>query len=288
MDETSPAESAIDRVPPAQTLALAEQRRQAGQLLSAEDLCQQVLRQHPEHAEALHMLGIIAHGVGNSAAGIALIKRAIAADGRVPLYQSNLAEICRLNGRLEEAVAAGRRAVELQPDYAQAWNNLGIVHYDRAEFAQAEQCYRHAVRLDPRLAQAHSNLGNALRVQGKLGDAVETYTRAIQLEPSAISGYQNLGTVLRDQGRFAEAEATYRKGLALRPHDPTLLNHLALAVLDQKRDAEASALLGLGRLEEAKDAYEQAVALLPSDPDVIRLGNRLERRIKRALEQKEA
>jgi Flp pilus assembly protein TadD len=280
-----------------QVLALAEQHRQAGRLAVAEDLCRQVLRSQPQNAEVLHLLGIVLHQGGNAAAGIESIKQAIAISGNVPLFHCNLGEICRLSGRLEEAVAAGRRALELQPNYPQALNNLGIAHYDREDYEAAAECYRQAVRQDPGFAEAHSNLGNALRAQHKLEDAVAAYNRALQLKPAYADAYNNLGTALRDAKRYAEAETAYRKALALKPQDAPTLNNLALAVMDLQRNEEAAAILArsrtldpanqrtyvylgtalreIDRVEEARAAAQTALSLDENDTDALNLFSRI-------------
>jgi tetratricopeptide (TPR) repeat protein len=292
-----------------QVLALVEQHRQAGRLAAAEDLCRQVLRSQPRNAEVLHLLGIVLHQGGNAAAGIESIKQAIAANGNVALYHCNLGEMCRLAGRLEEAVAAGRRALELQPNYSQALNNLGIAHYDREDYEAAVECYRQAVRQDPSFAEAHSNLGNALRAQHKLEEAIASYNRGLQLKPAYADALNNLGTALRDAKRWSEAEIAYRKALALKPQDPATLNNLALVVMDLQRNDEAAAILTrsvaldpskqrtyvyLGtalrdcdRLDEARAAAETALKLDENDGDALNLLGRIlidQNRLEEAIE----
>ena len=257
-------------------ISLAEQKRDAGQIGEAEALCRQVLQAYPQNAPALHLLGIIAHQVGNPSAGIELLQRAIAAKGDVALYHTNLGEMLRLSGRAREGVAVGRRAIELDPNHPSALNNLGIAYFDIEDYAAAEQCYRRALALDPDFAEAYSNLGNVLRTTKRLDEAVEAYNRALALKPNYPEAYNNLGTALRDQKKAAESEPVYRKALALRPDDPPTLNNLALALMELDRDEEAveiltrsstldprngrtyvylgSALFGLEQIEEAEVA----------------------------------
>jgi tetratricopeptide (TPR) repeat protein len=275
----------------AQVLALAEQHRQGGRLDAAENLCRQVLQVAPQQAETLQTLGIIVYQSGRTAEGIELVRKAIAANGTIALFHSNLCEMYRLAKRLDEAIAAGRRAIALAPDLAQAHNNLGIAHFERQEYAVAVACYRRAIALAPDLAEVHSNLGNALQAEGKLAEAVEAHRRAIALKPEYADGHNNLGTVLRTMRRHAEAETHYRQALALKPQRPAFLNNLALALIPQQRFDEALALLSrsahldpsdvqtfvfLASLlskrklyDKAKVACERALALLPDHPEAL-------------------
>jgi tetratricopeptide (TPR) repeat protein len=280
-----------------EVVALAEQYREVGRLAEAEGLCRQVLQSFPKNAPALHLLGIIAHQAGNAPAGIELLQQAVAARGDVALYHSNLGEMLRLSGRSKEAIAAGRRAIELDPNHPAALNNLGIAYFDSEDFESAEQCYRRALALDPGFAEAHNNLGNVLRTQKRLEEAVVAYKRAMELKPNYAEAYNNLGTTLRDQKKAAESEAVYLKALALKPDDPATLNNLALALMELDRHEEAVGLLQrslaldprngrtytylasnlreLERTEEAEAAARRALALTPQDSDAHNLIGRI-------------
>ena len=86
-------------------------------------------------------------------------------------------------GKLDEAIACYRRALELKPDYAEAHNNLGNALKDQGKLDEAVACYRRALELKPDYAEAHNNLGNVLKDQGKLDEAVACYRRALELKP---------------------------------------------------------------------------------------------------------
>lgn len=239
--EGAPAGGQWMQVP--EVLALAERYRVARRLAEAESLCRQILKVRPQHAEAVHLLGVIAHDAGQRDMAIDLVRQAIAIDPRVPLYHSNLCEMCRRSKRIDEAVAAGRLAIALAPNYPQALNNLGIAYFEKEDFEAAVDCYRRSVALLPGFAEAHSNLGNALRALQKFDEAVVAHQTSICLKPTYGDAYNNLGTVLRDLKRYAEADEHYRKALSLKPHDPAILNNLALSATQQKRYDEALALL---------------------------------------------
>ena len=107
---------------------------------------------------------------------------------------------CKDQGKLDEAVACYRRALELKPDYAEAHNNLGNALKDQGKLDEAIACYRRALELKPDYAEAHNNLGNAFKDQGKLDEAVACYRRALELKPDYAEAHNNLGDALTGAG----------------------------------------------------------------------------------------
>ena len=103
-------------------------------------------------------------------------------------------------GKLDEAVACYRRALELKPDYAETHNNLGNALNDRGKLDEAVACYRRALELKPDYAEAYNNLGNALKDQGKLEEAIACYRRALELKPDSAEAHGNLGIALEAIG----------------------------------------------------------------------------------------
>ena len=120
-------------------------------------------------------------------------------------------------GKLDEAVACYRRALELKPDFAEAHNNLGDVLKDQGKLDEAVACYRRALELKPDYAEAHNNLGVAFKDQGKLDEAVACYRRALELKPDFAEAHNNLGIAFKDQGKLDEAVACFRRALELKP-----------------------------------------------------------------------
>jgi len=86
-------------------------------------------RQPRMGAAAAHAAGLSAHRDGDLAQAITLVNEAAAADPSAR-YLADLTELCRQAGRLQEALAAGRRAVSLDPGAAAAFNNLGVVCFE--------------------------------------------------------------------------------------------------------------------------------------------------------------
>ena len=113
-----------------------------------------------------------------------------------------------------------RRAVALQPDLADAHNNLGNALQDLRQYEEAETCYRRAVELRPGYVEAHTNLGNMLDDLARFDEAEASCRRALELKPDYPEAWHNLGNVLRSQARVDESAACYRRALELRPDFP--------------------------------------------------------------------
>jgi len=88
---------------------------------------------------------------------------------------------------------------------------------DPANFDEAAAAYRHALELDPYLVPALINLANIHYARDEIIEAQALYERAAALEPDVFEAHFNLGNIYHDLGRYAEAQACYREALALNP-----------------------------------------------------------------------
>jgi Tfp pilus assembly protein PilF len=139
-----------------------------------------------------------------------------------------------IQGKLDEAIAEYRKAIEIDPKYAPAHTNLGITLTGQGKLDEAMAELLKAVEVDPKLATAHNALGSALSKQGKLDEAVAEYRKAIELDPTHASrAHYNLGNVLWKQGKLGEASAAYRKALALEPDHAQAHCNLGLVLMQQ-------------------------------------------------------
>src|SRR5428012_4900 len=96
-----------------EALAQAHAHWNAGQADQADMLCQRILAVWPGQADALHLLGLMAHAYGNLDLAITQLREACKAPRAPAVYVSNLAEMCRQKGLLAEGEQAGRRAVAM-------------------------------------------------------------------------------------------------------------------------------------------------------------------------------
>jgi tetratricopeptide (TPR) repeat protein len=221
-----------------ESLAIAVEHHRAGRLREAEQIYRRILQAEPDHADALHLLGLIAYQGGQHAQAIEYIGRAVSLNSSVEGYYNSLGMAYRAVGNRSEALSCYRRAVQLKPGFAEAHNNLGNVHWDEGRLDEAVASYGRALQLKPGYAEAHCNLGNALRDQGKSEEAIASCRRAIELRPRYAEAYDNLGCALQDLGKLDEAIACYRTAVQLDSRYAEAHRDLGMALLRTERFAE--------------------------------------------------
>jgi predicted O-linked N-acetylglucosamine transferase (SPINDLY family) len=246
-----------ERLPISAALALAFQHHQAGRLQAAEQIYRQILQADPNHADAIHLLGVLAHQLGQHAVAVEYIQRAIGLRGDVADFHNNLSLAYRAVRDIPAAVACCRRALELKPDYVEAHSNLGNALKDQGKLDEAVACYRRAVELKPDFAKAHSHLGAAFQDQGKLDQAAACFQRALALEPDDAAACNSLGIVCKGQGKPDQAVACYRRALELKPGFAEAHSNLGNAFRDQRK------------LDEAIACYRRALELKPQLAEII-------------------
>lgn len=269
----------------AQSFDTALRLHREGQLQRAEFLYRDVLRQAPDHADALNMLGVIGCQTGNFAAGADLIRRALAiAPGNADFLNNlgmallqggdpaaaraeferavqarprfaealfNLGNACLAGANRAEAEKYYRKALKARPDYVDALNNLGNLLRERGEAREAAQHFHRLVGVKPDFAPAHLNLGLALQAQGRVDEALAAFTRAAELDSGLAMAWACRGDCHRQRGEPAAAEHAYQRALDIGGPSVPLLNALGLA------------RFAAGRSGAARACFEQALELDP-------------------------
>jgi protein O-GlcNAc transferase len=223
----------------------------SGRLAEAEAQCRCVLEAAPRHADATHLLGVIALQAGRHDLAVELIRRATQLNGSNPNYFSDLGNVCFALGDLDAAVAACREVIRLAPDDAGGHCNLGTALSHLGRLDEAIAAYGVALRIKPDHARAPGNLGVALYHQGKHDAAVAAYRAALRINPDDANVHCNLGAALYHQGKLTEAVAAYRAALRVKPDYAKAICNLGTALADQ------------GKRDEAVAAYREAILLKP-------------------------
>jgi tetratricopeptide (TPR) repeat protein len=100
-------------------------------------------------------------------------------------------------------------ALELNPNHAAAWNNLGNLQQQRGDLTAARRSFSEAIRADSTLVNAHFNLGTTSQLQGHLEQARHSLRKALQLDPSFARAYYGLASVYEASDSLAAARRAY-------------------------------------------------------------------------------
>ena len=273
-----------------QALQAACLHQSAGRLPQAESLLRQLLKQAPTHVMAMHLLGVVLYQAGHPDPGIDLITQAVNAKPDDPLFRSNLAEMCRQQGRLDEAIRHGEQATTLAPSMASAWANLGIAYHDANHQEQARHCQERALKLKPDLLPALNNLGSIARSMKDPKQAADWYRKALAIQPDYLESLSNLGAVLLEGEDFDSAAEPLERALKQSPQYPEALCNLGLLRIKQERFDEAlNLLLQSLRLKPAHVQAMIGVALVRHEQDQLPEARRvLEQVLKLNPEQTDA
>ncbi len=162
-----------------------------GDLAAAAESYAQVLRLSPEDPKAGHVLADILAARGQLEESLAVYRRALEVRPTATT-RFNYGNVLQQLGENEPAIAQYRAALELDPDFADAHNNLAAVLLQQGDQEAATRHLEHTLRLRPDSADAHNNLG-VLRLQrGEARAAAEHFARALALDPDSESARANL------------------------------------------------------------------------------------------------
>jgi Flp pilus assembly protein TadD/lysophospholipase L1-like esterase len=153
-------------------------------------------------------------------------------------------------GRLREAATQFRRALDEDPDYVGAHNNLGVV-YERLGKPEARAHFQRAVELEPGFANAHFNLARALLRDGEGEAALAELERTVQLDPRHTGALNRLGTELGKRGQLDRAGHYLQLAVEVDPDDADTQNNLGVIFLAQ------------GDVAQARQQFQAAVRIDP-------------------------
>jgi len=146
------------------------------------------------------------------------------------------------NGDRENAVAQYQEALQIDPNYAPAWNNFGAIFNDLGQTEKAFDCYTKALQLEPRYAKAHANLAQLLAVRGDLDGAAQHYQNALEADPTYANALLGLVKTFVRLQRPQDALACFRKWPGIFQAHPADFAQLG-AFLEQTNDVQTAIAL---------------------------------------------
>lgn len=233
-------------------LAQAIEHHRARRFKEAEALYREVLATAPRHADALHLLGLLAHQTGHPDDAAKLIRSAISADGERAPYHYHLGVVLSGLGDQEGAERAYRTAIRLQPKYPDALNNLGGVLLARERYGEAAELFRRAIGQKPADARYRANLGSVLLRLERPREALDALEAALARDPNNLAALYDRGRAHSAADAHAAAARDFRAVLDRQADHAGALNGIGGVLLAQSRFAEAADVLrgGLARHPE--------------------------------------
>jgi len=171
-----------------------------------------------------------------------------------PNYADAIFQIGYCYGQLKqyrEAIESLKQAIRIKPDYAEAHFFLGLAYGSLGRHREAIESYKQAIRIKPDYAEAHYFLGLAYGSLGRSSEEIESYKHAIRIKPDYAEAHCNLGAAYLGLGRYSEAIESLKQAIRIKPDY-----------------AEAHCNLGaaygnLGRSSEEIESYKQAIRIKP-------------------------
>jgi len=265
---------------------------QQGRLDEATRRYEKILAESPEHAQALHLLGVIDHQRGEHLAAVGKIERALTLKPDAVLFRKNLASAARSAGQLEKARTCCENVLAVEPREAVMYTLLGRIceteekwteaarHYEKSleiglvdaetletllhlgdcysrvgRSEDARRCYRDILDRDPWHLFASHNLAREYQFAGQLEEAETYYDQTLDIDSNCASAWNNLGVVHQTRGRFEKSRRCLERARQLMPSLPDVHNNLA------------NVLEALGDVEPCKEMFQQAISLRPHYPE---------------------
>ncbi len=182
--------------PQGQINALIDQYN-SGHMANAEQACRELLQTYPRSLVVINILGAVQQG----------------------------------QGKLLEAVTSYEKAIQIQPDFAEAYSNRGGVLQELGQPGEAVESCNKAIQLKPDNPITYNNRGNALRDLGHLEEALNNYDKAIQLNADYAEAYSNRGHTLSELGCLNEATQSMQTAIEKAP-DNSLISDSLIVLLN--------------------------------------------------------
>jgi serine/threonine protein kinase/Tfp pilus assembly protein PilF len=201
-----------------------------------------------------------------------MYNRAVEIDPEYALAHAGIADACSSlytywdarEFNLRQADIASRRALELEPDLAEAHVARGIAVSLTKQFTEADQEFETALRLNPKLFDAAYFYGRGLKSQGRNAEAAKMFERASLLRPEDFQAPNFLANVLDDMGLAAEGEAARRLSLKL------IDERLELNPDDARAtNLGATTLARMGDREQTVEYIRRSLAIDPDDSGML-------------------
>ena len=191
-------------------------------------------------------LAVNAYKVGDLPNAELMTNKLIQKQPKFPFLHNLLGLITLSLGRFDESVASYKECIKLDPNFALAYNNLGLIYFNnKNDIKKSENYYKKSIFLDPKLPEPHINLGSLYSSQQKFKEALASYKKAISINNKISQAYHNIGNVYIAIGNFEDAKKNFRKAIELNMSDTNSMRALSRLITFKNEIAFGNCFLGL-------------------------------------------
>ena len=230
-------------------MAIAAYRQ--GRHSDVQALCRQILKDLPDHFDALHLLGVSEMDCGRFSDAERNLARASIVEPRSAEARSNLGLALFKLKRYEDARKCQEKAIALKPNFPSALTNLGNVLMRLGLLEQAVAAHDRAIQLKPDYDDAYCNRGMAMLLRHRNDEADQSFDRALSFQRRHLHAIVGKGLVRLNLRHSDAAMAAFDAALAVRPGIPEVLTY------------RGRLHLLMGRLVEAEADFDAAIAADP-------------------------
>jgi len=157
------------------------------------------------------------------------------------------------NENYQKAIELYKKATEINPKSANAYSNLGSIHYVLKNYLKAIELYKKAIEINPKSANYYNNLGASYNNLGKYKEATKNYKRAIEIKPNYHEAYYNMGINYNNLDEYQNAIEAFYKAIELKLDYYEAYNNMG------------DSYYALGKYQNAIEAFYKAIKLKPNN-----------------------
>lgn len=235
-----------------QDILIGLKHHQAGDLESAKTIYQNIIQVKSNHADALHLLGVVNYQQGFIKESISLIKKALEYN-QSPEYLSNLGNAYQKIKEYRCAELNFEKAIKLNPDYFDCVFNLGNLYLETAQYCKAIDNFMKCLNMTPESVDVRINLAKSYLLNNMYSEAETLYLELLDVKPVSSGVYNHVGIFYSNLGKHALALKYFDSAIAVMPGESEYLSN------------KASSLMALGKVDEALLFYKKALKRNPKN-----------------------
>ena len=187
---------------------------------------------------------------------IASYRKAIGINPNYAEGYYNMGNAAKAKGSQSIAIENYNQAIKIKPDYVEAHYNMGNTYSNIGDLDAAIESYRKVLEIKPDDVEATNNIGNCLKEKGDLEGAIESYKRAIKIKPDYAEAYYNMGVTYNDEGDLEAAEKSYKRAIKIKPDYAEA--HYNMGMIQRNKGNDKGSKRSYEKVLEIKPDYIEA------------------------------